>query len=66
MADAKKAETLQLLQDLLKTAKAAGASDADIVLTDSASVSVTRRQGKPEALVRSEEADIGLRVFVGK
>lgn len=66
MADAKKAETLQLLEDLLKKAKAAGASDADIVLSDTASVSVARRGGKPESLVRSEEAEIGLRVFVGR
>ncbi len=66
MADAKQAETLQLLQDLLKTAKAAGASDVDIVLSDTASVSISRRHGAPESLVRSEEADIGLRVFVGR
>lgn len=65
MADAKQAETLQLLQDVLKKAKAAGATDADAVLSDSASVSVTRRNGEPESLVRSEEAEIGLRVLVG-
>lgn len=65
MADAKQAETLQLLQEVLKKAKAAGATDADAVLSDSASVSVTRRNGEPESLVRSEEAEIGLRVLVG-
>lgn len=65
MADAKQAETLQLLQDVLKKAKAAGATDADAVLSDNASVSVTRRNGEPESLVRSEEAEIGLRVLVG-
>lgn len=65
MAD-KKAETLNLLEDLLKKAKAAGATDADIVLADSSSVSVSRRNGEPESLIRSEEAEIGLRVFVGQ
>ncbi len=65
MADAKDAGTLQLLQDLLGKAKSYGATAADIVLSDSASLSVTRRNGKAEALQRSEEAEIGLRVFVG-
>lgn len=65
MAEPKQAETLQLLQDLLKKAKSAGATDADAVLSDTASVSVTRRNGAPESLVRSEEAEIGLRVLVG-
>jgi PmbA protein len=61
-----KAQTLQLLEDLLKKAKAAGATAADVVLSDSSSVAVTRRLGKPEALKRSEEAEIGLRVLVGQ
>lgn len=65
MVDVKQAETLQLLQDVLKKARAAGATDADAVLSDTASVSVTRRNGEPESLVRSEEAEIGLRVLVG-
>src|SRR3990172_1394570 len=59
-------QTLQLLQDLLKKARNFGATDADIVLSDSSSVSINRRLGKPESIHRSEEADIGLRVFVGK
>lgn len=59
-------ETLNLLEDLLKTAKARGASAADVVLSDAQSVSVNRRLGKAEALKRSEEAEIGLRVFVGQ
>lgn len=58
--------TLDLLQDVLKKAKAFGATSADVVLSDSSSVSVTRRLGKQESIRRSEEADIGLRVFVGK
>ena len=59
-------ETLNLLEDLLKMAKSKGATAADTVLSDSQSQSVTRRFAKPEALVRSEEADIGLRVLVGQ
>lgn len=66
MSGAKNAETLSLLEGLLKKAKAAGATDADVVLADSSSVSVTRRNGAPESLVRSEEAEVGLRVFVGR
>ncbi len=66
MADAAKQETLTLLQDILKKAKGFGATSADIVLSDSSSVSVSRRLGKQESLSRSEDADIGLRVFVGK
>ncbi len=61
-----KEATLTLLQDVLKKAKGFGATSADAVLADSSSVSVNRRLGKPESIHRSEEADIGLRVFVGK
>jgi PmbA protein len=66
MPDTSKETTLALLQDVLKRAKSFGATSADVVLSDSSSVSVNRRLGKPESIHRSEEADIGLRVFVGK
>ncbi|MCE9507256.1 MAG: TldD/PmbA family protein [Alphaproteobacteria bacterium] len=66
MSDLKQDQTLQLLQDILKKAKGFGATEADVVLSDSSSVSINRRLGKPESIHRSEEADIGLRVFVGK
>jgi PmbA protein len=66
MTDAKKTQTLELLQDVLKKAKGFGATAADVVLADAGSVSVTRRLGKLEALSRSETAEIGLRVFVGR
>jgi PmbA protein len=59
-------DTLNLLDDLLKKARSLGASEADAVLSDSSSVSVNRRLGKPESVTRSEEAEIGLRVFIGK
>ncbi len=66
MADTSREKTLELLQDILKSAKTFGATAADVVLSDSSAVSVSRRLGKQESLRRSEEADIGLRVFVGK
>lgn len=66
MASPVNTEMLNVLQDLLKTAQGFGASAADAVLADSTSVSVQRRLGKPESLSRSEEAEVGLRVFVGK
>jgi len=66
MPDLQKETTLALLQDLLKKAKGFGATGADVVLSDSSSVSINRRLGKPESIHRSEEADIGLRVFVGR
>ena len=66
MTGAVRQETLNLLEDLLKMAKARGATSADAVLSDSQSMSVNRRFAKPEALTRSEEADIGLRVLVGQ
>jgi PmbA protein len=58
--------SLDLLSDLIKRAKAAGADAADAVAYESASLSLTRRFGKTEKLERSESTDLGLRVFVGK
>ena len=59
-------DMLNLLSDLMQKAKGFGATAADAVLADSSSVAVQRRLGKPESLTRSEEAEVGLRVFVGK
>ncbi|HEY0833556.1 MAG TPA: metallopeptidase TldD-related protein [Azospirillum sp.] len=59
-------ELLNLLEDLIRRARGAGADAADAVLFDSASVSLSQRLGKPERLERSESGDLGLRVFVGK
>lgn len=59
-------DTLALLDDVLTLARKAGADNADAVMDVSSSVSVRRRLGKAEALTRSEESEIGLRVFVGK
>ncbi len=59
-------DTFNILDDLIRRAKKFGATDADALLSDAESISVTRRLGKQESLQRSEEADIGLRVFVGR
>ena len=59
-------EALNLLEDLIRKAKSAGADAADAVLFDSASLSLSQRLGKPEKLERSESGDLGLRVFVGQ
>lgn len=59
-------DSLSLLEDLVKKARAAGAGAADALLADGASLSVSWRLGKLESLERSETGDIGLRVFIGK
>ena len=55
---------LDRLTALLAAARTAGADAADALLTESASLSVTRRLGRLEQLERAEGTDIGLRVFV--
>ncbi|MDP9127171.1 MAG: TldD/PmbA family protein [Pseudomonadota bacterium] len=55
-----------LLEDLVRKAKGAGADAADAMLVDATSLSVNYRLGKVETLERSESGDLGLRVFVGK
>lgn len=54
-----------LLEDVLKDAKRAGATDADAVLFESTDISCSCRLGKPESLERAESKGMGLRVFVG-
>ena len=55
-----------LLDDLLARAKRAGADGADAVYIRAQSQSVSERLGAPEAVERSEESDLGLRVFVAR
>jgi len=55
-----------LLEDLVRRARKAGADAADAVLFQSASLSLSQRLGNPEKLEREESRDLGLRVFVGK
>ena len=56
---------LDLLDQLLAKAKAAGAEAADAVLFDSVSLSHAQRLGELERLEREESRDLGLRVFLG-
>ena len=58
-------DALNLLDDLLKRARAAGADTADAIFVSGRSMSVSQRLGKPEAVERSEGTDLGLRVMVG-
>ncbi|HEY4136051.1 MAG TPA: TldD/PmbA family protein [Alphaproteobacteria bacterium] len=55
-----------LLADLLKQAKAAGADAADAVVAEGVSLSLARRLGKSEGVERAEGRDLGLRVIIGK
>ena len=55
-----------LLTDLMKWAKAAGADAADALYVNGESISVAQRMGEREKLESSEGRDLGLRVFVGQ
>jgi PmbA protein len=55
-----------LLADLIGRARAAGADAADAVLIRGTSVSAQCRLGQPEHVERSENQDLGLRVFIGR
>lgn len=57
---------LELLDGVLKQARAQGATAADAVLFDSMETGLTQRMGKPEGLERSESKALGLRVFDGQ
>lgn len=57
---------LNVLDDVVSRARKAGADAADAVMVDGRSVSVGWRLGELESLERSEGADLGLRVFIGK
>ncbi|HWA91976.1 MAG TPA: TldD/PmbA family protein [Rhizomicrobium sp.] len=55
-----------ILDNLIRGAKAAGADAADALLVESVAASVSYRLGNLEELERAEAADLGLRVFVGQ
>ena len=57
---------LNILEGLIRQAKKHGADSADALLGEAVSLRVARRQGAAEALERSEDFDLGLRVFVGR
>lgn len=58
-------DRLNLLEDLIKKASAAGADAADAIFVEGVSLSLACRLGETEHLQRSEGADLGLRVFIG-
>jgi PmbA protein len=53
-------------QDIVARARAAGADAADAVFADDTSLDVSIRLGALEDVGRSENAELGLRVFVGR
>ena len=55
-----------LLSDLMKWAKAAGADAADAVYDVSESIAVAQRMGKREKLESSESSGLRLRAFIGR
>ena len=57
---------LELLEDVVTRARRAGAEQADAVMFDGASLSVSYRLGERENIERSESHDLGLRVLIGK
>lgn len=63
---ADQSRALDLLGDLIGRAKKAGAETADAIYVNGISLSLSQRLGKPEHLERSEGADIGLRLLIGK
>jgi PmbA protein len=52
--------------DLLKTARTAGADDADLLVAEGTEFSVTVRRGEVETLKEAGSKGLGLRVFVGQ
>ncbi|HEX3945463.1 MAG TPA: metallopeptidase TldD-related protein [Rhizomicrobium sp.] len=61
-----KADSQDILQDLIAAARSAGADAADALLVQSVSAGVSYRLGKLEDVERAESSDLGLRVFVGQ
>ena len=59
-------DTLSLLDDLVQSARKAGADAADAVAVDARSRGISWRDGKMEDVEGSEAEDIGLRVLIGK
>ena len=55
-----------LATELLKTARAAGADAADVLVAEGTEFSVTVRKGEVETLTEAGSKALGLRVFVGK
>ncbi|WP_169544532.1 TldD/PmbA family protein [Sneathiella aquimaris] len=58
--------SLNILDDLVRKARAKGADAADAVRVQGTSTSVAYRLGEIEEIERSEAHDLGLRVLIGK
>src|SRR5512140_713637 len=56
----------ELAQELLKCARAAGASAADVLGAEGTEFSVTVRKGEVETLTEAGSKALGFRVFVGR
>lgn len=65
-SQARPSDPRNLLDDLLRDAKSLGADAADAILAEGTSSSLSCRLGKAEDLERSEGADLGLRVLIGR
>jgi PmbA protein len=61
-----KPDLYDVLDDLLRGARRAGADAADAILVASVAASVSYRLGRLEELERAESWDLGLRVFAGE
>ena len=61
-----KPDPQDLLDSLIRAAKAAGADAADALFVENVSASVSYRLGKLKDVERAESSDVGLRVFVGQ
>src|SRR5512138_205639 len=59
-------EFAELAQELLKSARDAGASAADVLVSEGTEFSVTVRKGEVETLTEAGSKALGVRVFVGK
>jgi PmbA protein len=59
-------EAKDMLERVLRDARAAGADAADALLVENVSASVSYRLGKLEDIERAESHDLGLRVFIGQ
>ncbi|MGB1464289.1 MAG: TldD/PmbA family protein [Parvibaculales bacterium] len=57
---------MALAHKLIELTKAAGADAADVLVSDSASLSVSCRMGQLEDTERAESRDIGLRAMIGQ
>ena len=55
-----------LATDLLRTARAKGASAADVLVAEGTEFSVTVRKGEVETLTEAGSKALGVRVFVGR